>query len=382
MMNSPELQDRLYINDGKGNFQKDTDALPAEVYSGSCVVSADYDNDGDMDLFVGASSIPGLYPLSTGNMILRNDFDKATHHVSFTNVTKSIAGDSLIKAGMVSSAAWVDVDKDGLTDLVITGEWMPVKIFHNTGHQFVDISAQSGLEKTNGWWCSLLPADVDNDGDIDFIIGNMGTNTQFKVNEDQPLITYADDFDNNGKIDPVMTWYIQGVSYPFNSRDEIVGELPALNKKFIRYANFGKATIDDILSKEQIEKARKFYVYTTQTSILVNNKGKFELKQLPVQAQFSPVNGILFKDYDGDGKNDILLAGNFYPFRVQQGRCDAGLGCLLKGDGKGNFIPVNREQAGFCIRGDVRDMIELKKRAGSVILISKNNAGVQAITRN
>lgn len=383
MMAGTELQDRLYINDGKGIFQKAEGVLPKETYSGSCVTAADWDNDGDMDLFVGASCIPGLYPLSAGNILLRNDFNSSTHQLQFTDVTKSLAGDTLFKAGMVITATWVDMDNDNWKDLVIAGQWMPVMIFHNEkGKKLVNISAQSGLAKTNGWWCQVLPADVDNDGDMDLILGNMGRNTQFRTSEQEPLVTYTDDFDNNGKMDPLMTWYVQHASYPFNTRDEIVGQMPGLNKKFIRYSDFGNATINDILSNPQIEKARKVFIYTTQTSLLINNKGVFEARPLPVEAQFSPVNCLLYKDYDGDGKGDILLAGNFYPFRVQQGRCDAGFGCLLKGDGKGNFITMDRKKTGLYIPGDTRDIVELKKSTGSVLVISKNNDSVQVLTRN
>lgn len=378
-----ELQDRLYINDGKGNFTKTNSALPAEAVNGSFVTAADFDNDGDNDLFVGAGSIPGLYPLSAGNMLLRNDFNASTGQLKFTDITKTAAGDALFKAGMVTGAVWNDIDNDGWKDLVIAGEWMPVMIFHNEkGSRLTDITAQSGLENSNGWWCRIVPADIDKDGDMDFILGNMGMNTQFRTSIQQPLITYADDFDNNGTIDPLMTWYIQNESYPFNTRDEIVSELPSLNKKFIRYADFAKSTIDDILSPDQKEKAKKLYVYTMLSSLLINNKGKFELKPLPVEAQFSIVNAILYKDYDGDGKEDILLAGNFYPFRVQQGRCDAGMGSLLKGDGRGNFSVIDRTHTGLYIPGDVRNMAALNTAGGSIIAVSKNNDAVQVISKN
>lgn len=377
MMPGVELQDRLYINDGKGNFSKAENILPAEVISGTCVTAADLDKDGDQDLFVGATAIPGHYPVSAGNMILRNDFDATTRQLRFTDITKTIAGDALFRAGMVNDAVWTDMDNDGFKELVITGAWMPVMIFHNdSGKKLTDVGMQSGLIKTNGWWCKVLPADLDHDGDTDFILGNMGLNTQFKTNEEQPLTTYAYDFDNNGKLDPIMTWYIQGVSYPFNSRDEVTGQLPILNKKFLRYSEFGKATIDQLFAKEQIDQSRKFYIYHTQSSLLINNNGKFELKNLPLEAQLSVANGILYKDYDGDGNEDIFLTGNFYPFRVQQGRCDAGIGVLLKGDGKGNFTAIDRSRSGIYVPGDVRDMIEVNN---GLIIVSKNNNSVQVL---
>jgi hypothetical protein len=214
---------------------------------------------------------------------------------------------------------------------------------------------------------------------MDFILGNMGLNTQFRTNEQEPLITYALDFDNNGQLDPIMTWYIHGVSYPFNSRDEVTGQLPVLNKKFLRYSDFGKATINDMFSQEQLDEARTFYVYHTETSLLINNDGKFVLKPLPGEAQFSAVNSMLYNDYDGDGKEDILLTGNFYPFRVQQGPCDAGLGALLKGDGKGNFSPVPRKRTALYVRGDVRDMMQLND---GLIIVSKNEDAVQVLKAN
>ncbi|MBE7169273.1 MAG: VCBS repeat-containing protein [Williamsia sp.] len=379
----PGLQDRLYLNDGKGHFTRAAAALPPETYSGSCVQAADFDGDGDLDLFVGARTIPGNYPFSEGSMLLRNDGDKARHGVRFTDVTKSMAGMGLFRAGMVTDVAWADVDRDGWPDLVVAGDWMPVKIFHNEkGKSFTDVSHKTGLDSTNGWWCKIIPADIDKDGDIDFILGNLGTNTQFKVNNQQPLVTYAGDFNGDGKVDPVMTWYVQGVSYPFNSRDELVEKMPQLNKKFLKYADYANATIHDVLSEEQIEKAAKFYIYTTQTSLLINNKGKFALRALPLEAQFSANQAILYKDFDGDGREDILLAGNFYPFRVQQGQCDAGIGCLLKGNGKGAFSPLIRSRSGLFVPGDVRDAVEVNGKEGSVIVVSKNSDAVQVIKRN
>ena len=222
-------------------------------------------------------------------------------------------------------------------------------------------------------------ADIDHDGDNDLIAGNLGTNTQFKVSQQEPLVTYAGDFDNNGTTDPLMTWYIQHSSYPFNSRDEIVEQLPMLNKKFLRYAQYAKATINEILNKEQIEKAAKFYIYETKTSLFINNHGKFEIKKLPMESQFSMMNAILFKDYDNDSVEDILMAGNFMPFRVQQGPCDANFGLLLKGNGKGEFKTERRENTNLYVPGDVRDMLELKTNNGSIIVVSKNGDAVQVL---
>lgn len=380
VMPGPALQDRLYINNGKGEFNRSESALPSEVYNGTCISPADFDKDGDIDLFVGAGAIPGYYPFNKGNMILRNDTDPKSGTIKFTDITKQMGGDSLSKAGMMTDANWTDIDKDGWVDLILVGSWMPVTIYHNDkGQRLTNITEQIGLQKSNGWWCRILPADIDNDGDQDFILGNLGTNTQFRTNEQEPLTLYVDDFNNDERIDPIMTWYIQHKSYPFNSRDELVEQMPVLNKRFLKYADFGKATIETILTKEQISKARKFYIYHTQTSLLINNNGRFELKPLPVETQFSIVNSILYKDVDGDGQKDIFLAGNFYPFRVQQGRSDAGMGCLLKGNGKGQFQVINPQKLGVFVKGDVRDMVPLVTKNGYKIIVSKNNDAIQVL---
>ena len=379
----PELQDRIYINDGKGNFTKNKTALPNEIYSGSCVTAADFDNDGDLDLFVGDRTVPGNYPMNGGNILLRNDYDKKTKSIHFTNVTKKLAGENLFNAGMVTDAVWNDIDKDVWVDLIITGDWMPIKIFKNNKGIFTDITEQSGLKNNNGWWSKIIPADIDNDGNMDFICGNMGWNTQFKPTTTEPLTTYAADFNGDGKVDPIFTWFVQGKPYLFNSRDEMAEQIPTISKKFLKYADYADATIDNLFEKSQIDAAKKFYIKNVSTSFLRNNgKGVFTLTPLPLEAQFSPVNGILYNDYDGDGKNDVLTAGNFFPFRVQQGRCDASTGSLFKSDGKGNFKTVNISTTGLQLQGDIRDMLEVKGKKGSVIVISKNNGAVQVIKNN
>lgn len=383
MMPVPELQDRLYLNDGKGNFSDATIVLPEEVFSGSCVAAVDFDKDGDIDLFVGDRTVPGSYPLNGGNILLRNDYDKATGRMRFTNITPEAAGVPLFNAGMVTDAVWADVDEDGWQDLIVTGDWMPLKIFRNeNGRKFTDITDASGLSMTNGWWCKILPADIDNDGDLDFVVGNMGTNTQYKCSETEPLVTYVADFDNNGKTDPIMTKFYLGKPYPAHSRDELIEQVPSFNKKFIRYEVYAKATLADILTKEQIAAAQKFYVYHTESAIFLNSNGKFLLKPLPVEAQFSCVNSISYSDYDGDGLKDLLVAGNFFPFRVQQGNSDAGIGLVLKGNDKGSFLPLSFEKTQCYIPGDVRDMVAVNGKNGELIIVAKNNTSVQVIKKN
>jgi enediyne biosynthesis protein E4 len=379
----PELQDRIYSNDGKGNFIKMPLALTSEIFSGSCVTPADFDKDGDMDLFVGDRTVPGNYPMNGGNILLRNDFNKQTNTIHFTNVTKQLAGENLFNAGMVTDAVWNDIDKDGWVDLIITGDWMPVKIFKNNNGTFTDVTEKIGLNNLDGWWCKIIPADIDNDGNMDFIVGNLGWNTQFKPTATEPLTTYATDFNADRKVEPIFTWYVQGKPYLFNSRDEIAEQVPSINKKFLKYADYADATIENLFEKKQIDAAKKFYIKNVSTSILKNNgQDVFTTIPLPLEAQFSPVNGILYNDYDGDGRKDILISGNFFPFRVQQGRCDASLGSLFKGDGKGAFETVNINKTGLLLQGDVRDMIEVRGKSSSVTIVSKNNGAVQVIKNN
>jgi enediyne biosynthesis protein E4 len=378
-----ELQDRLYANDGKGNFTKLTAAIPNEVLSGSCVKAADFDQDGDLDLFVGARTVPGHYPLTGGNILLRNDFNKKTNSIRFTNVVQQLAGDAIFKAGMVTDAVWTDLDKDGWPELIVVGDWMPVKIFKNSNGKFTDVTTQLGLKNTDGWWCKILPTDIDNDGDIDFIAGNMGINTQFKPSAKTPLTTYVSDFNNDGKIDPVLTWYVQGKNYLFNSRDEMAEQLPAISKHFLKYSDYADAGIEEVADGPQINAAKKIFVKELHSSILRNNgQGLFSIEPLPPEIQFSAVSGIVYDDFDGDGKKDILTAGNFFPFRVQQGRCDAGMGSLLKGEKNGKFNIVSRQITNLQVLGDVRDMIAVKSKIGNIIIVSKNNAAMQVLKNN
>jgi hypothetical protein len=375
------LQDRLYVNDGKGGFTLADATIPKEVFNGSCVKAGDFDKDGDLDLFIGAGTIPGKYPAAAGNIVLRNDSEPAGKIV-FTDITHTIAGSQLFRAGMVNDASWVDLDNDGWVDLVIAGDWMPVMVFKNdSGKQLTDVTTAWGLSQTNGFWHKLLPADIDNDGDLDLIAGNLGSNTQFRANAREPLVTYTADFNDDGKKEPIMSWYIQHKSYPFNSRDELVEQMPVLNKRFLKYDDFAKATIDVLLDPQKMNAADKTFVYNTLTGVFINNGKQFEWKPLPVEAQFSMVQAIGFKDYDGDGISDILLAGNFYPFRVQQGRSDASMGSVLRGDGKGNFKAVDRHQTGLFVKGDVRDMITLKSGVQDIVVFSRNNDSLLVIKR-
>ncbi|ATP57602.1 RNA-binding protein [Pedobacter ginsengisoli] len=373
--NSPEYQDRLYLNDGKGIFHKAKDALPKMWGSKQAISVADFDKDGDLDVFVGGMSKPGSFPLCSKSYLLRNESKGG--EVKFIDVTNQLSPD-LENAGMVVSACWQDLNKDGYPELLIGGDWMPLKKFSND-KGVLRYDKDSGLENSDGMWSKIVPMDVNNDGAIDFVAGNCGLNNQFKVSGKQPMTIFASDFNNDGVLDPIMCYYIQGENYPMASRDELLDQMVQLKKRFLNYSSYSDITIDKLYTPEQLSKSQQFYCKELETSILLNDgTGKFTIKKLPIEAQFSRAWGIVIDDFNKDGKEDILLSGNFYPYRVQLGQVDASLGLLLIGDGKGNFKPVAPYDSGLYIDGDVRNMIEIKGDTKKIIVV-KNNDNVQLL---
>ncbi|MBA4166765.1 MAG: VCBS repeat-containing protein [Chitinophagaceae bacterium] len=372
-----ELTDRLYINDGRGHFTKaGPGVIPKEYSSGSCVTTADYDRDGDLDLFVGGKILPGNFPLPGYGGILRNDTDRKTGKLKFTVATADVNPD-LKSPGMITDALWADLNNDSWPDLIMTGEWMSVKIFINHQGKLEELH-DSTLSNTSGLWSKILAGDFDHDGDTDLVIGNAGLNGQWKPTPSEPMTLYAMDFDDNGSIDPVICTRLRGKDFPIASLDEIADKIPSVRKKFIHYKDYSTTSIDNIFSASQIKKAGKWKLQNLQTCYFENEgNGRFTVHPLPLEAQFSKVNGILSEDYDHDGNKDILVTGNFFDYRVQNGRADASFGLLLTGDGKGNFKPVEGLRSGLYARGNIRDMIGLD--TGKLIVIAKNNDSLQVI---
>ncbi|QRR01330.1 VCBS repeat-containing protein [Dyadobacter sandarakinus] len=362
-------QDRLYINDGTGRFTRDTLALPLMRASKSCVTAADFDQDGDPDLFVGGRIVPGQYPSAPESYVLRNDSGK------FTDVTAQVCGE-LRHIGMVTSALWTDFDDDGRTDLLVAGEWVPVTFFKNKGGKLVNVTRSAGLGETSGWWNSMAGADMDNDGDTDYILGNLGTNTPFQASAQEPLTMHSGNLDGSGLHQSLLSWYIQGKNYPWPSRDALLRQMPRIGKKFFLYDDYAKATVQDVVSPELLHKAAVLKSSCFQSSYLENlGKGKFRLRPLPVQAQFAPVHGIVVRDIDDDGNLDLILSGNSYAPDASIGRYDAMQGLCLKGDGRGNFAPVPSASSGLALRGDGRSLAELLGPKGNVFLIGAANGG-------
>ena len=367
----PALQDQLFINDGAGNFSLKENALPSMLTSTGCVKSADADGDGDVDLFVGSRVIPGKYPVTPESYILLNDGKG-----NFSNGTATLAPE-LKTVGMVTDALWMDINKDGKNDLVVVGEWMPIKVLINQGNVLKDESGTYIKFANNGWWNRIIADDFDGDGDQDLVIGNIGLNTQFHSNEKEPLQLYYKDFDGNGSLDPVFCYYINGVSYPANSRDDLADQLPIVKKKFLEYREYADATINDVFSPEQLENANILTV-TEQSTLYLQNDGAagFSKKPLPAQAQYAPVYSILSLDANKDGKKDLLLAGNNSWTRIKFGRYSANHGTLLLGDGKGNFSYVTQPNSGLNVRGNVRSVIDVKTGEQVQVLFGMNDGPV------
>jgi hypothetical protein len=368
--------DRLYLNDGKGNFIKSPDALPDIRQSGSSVVAGDYDRDGDLDLFIGGRVVSGEYPLPAYSTILRNDSRILAGDVSevkFTDVTEEVAS-GLSQIGLVTSALWTDYDNDGWIDLMVTGEFMLLNFFHNENGKLVNRTEASGIQHSSGWWNSLVGGDFDQDGDIDYLAGNLGLNTRFHASPKEPLCIYARDYDNNGRIDPIMCYYVQGKNYIAHSRDDIVEQINAMGARFRTYEDYAGATFDQSFLPEEISTA---YVVKSENfaSCYIENlgNGSFELQPLPVEAQFAPIYGMTAGDFDHDGYLDVLAVGNFYYPEVSTGRYDASIGLYLKGDGKGQFKPINVVESGFFADRDAKGMARIRTVNDKSLFLVANN---------
>ncbi len=376
---SVNLQDRLYLNDGKGNFKKAKNALPDMTGSGSCVVACDYDGDGDLDLFVGGRQKPGKYPFPATSHILRND--SKPNKVLFTDVTSEVAP-QLKNIGMVTDAVFTDVDGDGKPDLVIVGEWMPVKIFKNKGSAFEDMTDRAGLSNETGWWNCVIAGDFDHDGDMDLVAGNLGLNYQYKASKKYPFEIYAKDFDNNGTLDIALGYFYNDTLFPVYGRDRSAIQTPFIRQKFPTYRDFAKATLADVYGSDNLKSALSYKATNFATCYFENKgNGTFIAHPLPNQAQISSVNSIIKEDIDGDGNLDLVIAGNMYGSEIETTRNDASIGLYLKGDGKGNFEPVPYTNSGLLIGGDVRkiNLIHIGKNKNRAILVAKNNSSMQLV---
>jgi ASPIC/UnbV protein/VCBS repeat protein len=369
-------QDNLLLNDGRGNFTEAPSVLPANHTSKLCVRAFDYNNDGKLDLFVSGRVAPAQYPKPVSSFIFRND--SRNGHAKFTDVTAEIAP-GLENIGMVTDALFTDFDNDGQTDLIVVGEWMPVTFFKNVGGKFQNVTAGSDIRDRTGWWNSIVAGDFRHTGRMDYIVGNVGLNTYYKGSEKYPVYITAKDFENNGAFIAITSLYLpdqqgQMREFPAFGRDDIARQFPGIRKRFATYKPFALATMDDVLTPEQRSGAIRLKANMLASCYLRNDgAGKFTLLPLPREAQMSVINGMIVDDFDGDGNLDVMMNGNDYGTEVATGRYDALNGLLLKGDGKGNFIPQSIRQSGIYIPHNGKALAKLMGASGEYLIAASQH---------
>ncbi|MBA4849655.1 VCBS repeat-containing protein [Emticicia sp. BO119] len=355
MPNDPLLQDRLYLNDGNGNFTKANNALPRMLVSKGCVRVTDINLDGKPDLFVGGRVIPGSYPETPQSYILINQSSGAI--ARFIDQTDNI-GSAVKNIGMVTDAMWYDLNNDKKAELIVVGDWMPIQVFSLDNKKLINVTTTYFEKQYAGLWNKLLLEDFNNDGKMDLLVGNLGVNSQLKATEKEPAELFFKDFDDNGSIDPILCFYIQGKSFPYVTRDELLDQLSIMRTRFPDYKSYADASMTEIFTTEELVEVKKLTINTLKTTLFIcDSKGKFQEKRLPLEAQFSPVFAMSSIDVNTDGKKDLVLAGNINRGRLRFGKYDANFGLVLKGDGTGNFTSVNQQQSGLNLKGDIRSML-------------------------
>jgi enediyne biosynthesis protein E4 len=372
---SSALSDRLYINDGRGIFSKFGKLFPTNKFESSSVArAADYDNDGDQDLFVGIRLQPFSYGLPVNGYLLRNDGEGNFEEVSGTVCPE------FSKLGMITDARWVDIDNDKDQDLVVVGEWMPIKIFINQKGILRDNSKSYGMDNTSGWWNTIEVADLNGDGFMDLVVGNHGLNSRFEGTITRPLSMYVNDFDRNGSIEQIICAYNGDKSFPMVLRHDLLSQIPSLKKKYLKYDDYKDQTISDIFVPEQLTNSILLQAVEMETSLFLNDRGeKLKKGSLPIQVQYTPIYAVQVFDFDGDAKLDIVMGGNLYRVKPEVGRYDASYGVFLKGDGKGAFVNFTSKESGLFIDGEVRDFEIMKIGSVKYLLVAKNNEKLQWI---
>ncbi|HEX6227403.1 MAG TPA: VCBS repeat-containing protein [Chryseolinea sp.] len=365
---SEMYQDRLYTNDGKGNFKKGD--VPKTISSGSCVVPFDLDGDGDLDLMRGGQVVAGVYPKPPKSYLLLNENGK------FVDKTKEMAP-ALEEVGMVNSAVWGDLNGDKTGELIIVGEWMPVKVFEYRQGKLEDTSTEFGIDNTEGWWQKVIADDLDGDGDLDLILGNIGENYKFKAQSEKPFQVFAKDFDGNGTNDVFLArYYKNDLLVPIRGRECTSQQMPVISQKFPTYLSFAESDLPTILGKD-IENAMHYEAKTFSSAIAINQNGRLTLQSLPVDAQLSSVNGIIVNDFNRDGKRDILIAGNKFDVEVETTPADASPGLFLKGTGDLKFSPLKHIESGFFVPHNVKDIQLIKVKDDWAVIVGINNEGVR-----
>ena len=380
--NNVEQFDRIYRNDGKGNFKRDVSALPKMFSNKSCVRPFDFDKDGDLDLFVGGRVVPFNYGKTPTSYLLINNGKGNGSSPQFTDKIKQLAPE-LQTAGMVTNAIWSDIDNDGDADLIVIGDWMPIKMYQNDKGKLSLID--NDLSKKTGFWQGILANDFDRDGDVDLVVGNIGLNTKFKKNPKQnTLRMYVKDIDGNGSVEQILTYNRNDKWFPVATKDELGKQIPSIiNKRFTDYSLYAGKTIEDIFYPEQLEKAEIKEVNTFESVYLENlGSNKYKLTPLPILAQTSKIMTLFLDDYDGDGIKDVIIGGNFYGSNMYQARYDASYGLILKSDGKGNFKTIIPTKSGLMLEGEVRDIQKITVNKLPYYLVARNNNSLQIFKKS
>ncbi len=375
-INSTDLFDQLYINDGKGNFTNETKKrLPKMMTSGQSISAGDINGDGYLDLFLGGRQTPGYYPFAPRSYLLLN---RNGSFVDITNNSKDLMGPGLITASLFD-----DFDKDGDLDIICVGEWMPISFFENQNNKFVNVTESKGTSKDIGWWYSLEKGDFNNDGQMDYIAGNLGWNNKFHPSHEHPLEIYCNDFDNSGTYDIVLAKYQNDVCYPVRGRQCSSEQMPFIRQKFGSYADFAEANLEKLYGEDNLENSPIHYSATNfSSSIILNNGNSYKIESLPTMAQFSAMNDIIVEDINKDGNLDVIAVGNNYAAEVETVRYDAGRGNVLLGDGKGGFKALPPSASGWFSNTDDKSLLKMKIADKPVYLISSNNDKIKWISLN
>jgi len=366
-------QNKLYLNDGKGNFTEAKDALPPMPINSTTITVADYNKDGKQDLYIGGRVIPGRYPVIPTSYLLKNT--STPGKVSF-EYAREQTSQVLRQAGLVTTSAWADVNADGWPDLIVAGECMPIRLFINNKGQLEE-ATQAGFTGSDGWWCSISVADLNGDGHLDILSGNAGLNMPIQVSPEKPATLWYNDFDGNGSIDPFLVHTIGKQTAPALTLDDVAEQVPLIRKQFVRYHQYAAANWEEMFTKEKREQALKHEIKYLRTCWWQNDgKGNFSRKELPDEVQFSTVQAMDITDVTGDGLTDIILVGNYYPWRIQWGQMDASYGWVLQGDGKGNFKVMYPHESGFWAGGDVRSLLRMNIKNKPCWITANHNGKV------
>ncbi len=360
---------RVYTNDGNGQFTKSRNSLPEIIGNISCIKQTDIDGDGDIDLFVGSRLVPGNYGIPPNHFLLINE----------DGIFRDQTPEALAAIGMVTDASWNDIDKDGDDDLLVVGDWMAVQVFTNNQGE---LSLSSTIKDSEGWWNCIEAADLDQDGDMDFVLGNTGTNSKFKTSPEKPISLYVNDFDLNGKSEFILNWFAPGdnKAYPFHTKSEITNQIPQLKKQILKYEEYASQTYESLFSESKRQQSIPYQITTLKSSVLWNEGGKLRLEALPSPAQISPVYAIAIHDYNDDGTLDIWLGGNLYGIKPQVGRHNASRGVMLLGNKDKSFTAITSAQSGIHITGEVRDAKIIRSANQNTLLIARNNDTVLCYT--